>query len=768
MKLSRRQFHVMSGAAGLSALTSGPLAARDGEARWYNKVKRWAQINMTADDAAAFDLSFWRDYWKVTRSQGVMLSAGGQLAFYPTKLADQPRASGLGDRDLFGDLAKAARDDGLVVLARLSLRGSPELVRKYPDWANVDASGKKLATPCMNGGYYWTYGADIVREIAHRYRPSGFTLSGWGPNYSLCYCGTCSSLFLKDTGQSLPREKKWEDPLYRRWVEWNNDRVVALWDHSNQVAREAGGPDCLWVGQLVGSMLTRNLKQLSDRTPLMMIDHQSAENESGPVDNSVFGKTLNGLRDWQRPATVATALYAPRLNSPTREEITMWMAEGIAGGARPWWNIIGGYTEDKRRFAILPELMQWHERNERYLVDRRPAANVGLVWSDTNNLWFGREDLVQQVRLPWQGMVNALTRARIPFTVVHADDIDRDAAGLAGLVLPNLGAMTDKQIEAIRRFAAGGGGVLATGETSLYDSYGSPRPDYGLADLFGTSLAGTRPFPPEKGLTEEQLLRGQLGQIQGAGAYIPTELAASSRSLQSFLRLTPELRHNAYGPKRADEPSPAVGAARHPALRGFDATDLIYFGGRLHPLRVAPDAQTLLTFVPEIKDTQPENAVFTDRYTDLPGLVVRENPHGGRAAFLPADLDRRYAQRNLPDHAELMANLTRWITHDSIPLRVEASGLFDFNLYRQPGRLILHIANLNNSATWRKPIDEFVPSGIVDLQVRLPTDMKLAASAKLLVADRSLPVSFENGWAALRVPSVLSHEVVVIDQTEWP
>lgn len=761
MDVSRRDFNLLSAAAAL-ALVPRQVSARPAEGKWYERVKRWGQLNLAASDVAEFDLPFWRSYWKATRSQGVIISAGGQLAFYPTNLADQPRAPGLGDRDLFGDVVKACRDDGMEVLARMSLRGAPDLMAKHPEWVNVSANGTRLTTPCMNGGYFYDYGADIVREVAQRYRPAGFTLSGWGTNYALCYCDTCTSLFRKATGQAIPQKRNFDDPVYRRWVEWNSDQVIALWDHGNQVAKAAGGPDCLWCGQLYGSMLTRSLKRITDRAPIMMLDHQAPEDESGLTDNSVIGKLVNGVGDWRKSVPNGSAFYSPRLNSPQQEELTLWMVEGMAGGVSPWWNLVGAYTEDKRRFAMLPPLMQWHEKNERYLYDRRPVASVGLVWSDTNNIFFGREKPHERVQSPFQGMVNALNRARIPFVVIHADNIDRDTRDVAGIILPNIGAMTDEQIAAVRRFSNRGGGVLATGETSLYDQYGARRADFGLADLFGAHAPENVQAPPAAGSSPQVLESIQSSILASAGVYLPTSLIESSQSQQTFLRLTPELRRDAWGPRRQDEPSTAAGEKRHPALQGFDATDIVYYGGTLQPLRIEPDARALLTFVPPVQGGgMPEYSVFKVTHTDIPGLLVRDPDGKGRTAFLPADLDRRYADFNNPDHAILLANLVRWIVRDAVPITVDAPGSFEVNVYHQPSRMIVHITNLNNSAAWRKPVEEFVPSGPLDLRIKLSPDVK-PSSARMLVAEKSMPFTVADGWVSVRVPSVLAHELIVI------
>ena len=57
------------------------------------------------------------------------------------------------------------------------------------------------------------------------------------------------------------------------------------------------------------------------------------------------------------------------------------------------------------------------------------------------------------------------------------------------LILANVLCMSDEEIERIRNWVARGKGLVATGETSLYDENYRQRTDYGLADLFGVSVS---------------------------------------------------------------------------------------------------------------------------------------------------------------------------------------------------------------------------------------------------------------------------------------
>jgi len=146
--------------------------------------------------------------------------------------------------------------------------------------------------------------------------------------------------------------------------------------------------------------------------------------------------------------------------------------------------------------------------------------------------------------------------------------------------------------------------------------------------------------------------------------------------------------------------------------------------------------------------------------TDIPGLVLSQ--HGrARVAYLPADLDRQYARQLLPDHAALLANIVRWAAEGSLPLEVEGTGLIDCHLYRQEGRLILHLVNLTSEATWRAPLHELIRVGHLTVKLRLPPGMR-QPTARLLVSEAARPVAVQDGMAVIEIPSILDHELLVL------
>jgi len=314
-------------------------------------------------------------------------------------------------------------------------------------------------------------------------------------------------------------------------------------------------------------------------------------------------------------AMYANGRTSYRVASMPTAEARMWMIAGIAGGIQPWWHHVGAYHEDRRMYQTAGPVMKWHKANETYLANRKPIASVGLVWSQRNTDFYGRDNAAELVDAPYEGYAQALIRARIPYLPVHAADIDRESAGLSTLILANVGAMSDGECAAVRRFVARGGSLIATGESTLYNEWGDARPDFALADLLHVHRQGIATRAPAAG--------GRRG---------------ATASIHTYLRLHPELRARVYGPKTGNEP-PATGT-RHPVLNGFEETDIIPFGGTLPALRIDQGATSLLTLVPEFPVYPPETAWMRESDSGIPGLVVSEAAGGGRVAYLAADLDR--------------------------------------------------------------------------------------------------------------------------------
>lgn len=709
---------------------------------WYRRTYRWGQTNINEKDPIRYDIRWWRDYWKRTRTQGVVINAGGIVAYYPSKHLLHHQAQFLNGRDLYGELTRAAHEDGLVVFARMdSNRAHEPFYKAHPDWFALNAEGEPyragdLYLSCINGPYYEQYIPEILREIIAWEKPEGFTDNSWSglDRNSICYCSNCKHKFHEATGKDLPRRPDWDDPVYRQWIEWGYQRRLEIWDLNNRTTKEAGGPDCIWVGMISGHVLSsaarfRDLKEICRRADMIMLDQQT-RGQGGFQVNGETGKRIHGLLGWDKLSPESMATYGPRKTARPIPEVRMWMFEGFAGTIQPWWHHVGAYQEDRRQFEVVEPVYRWHRTHQDYLVNRQPVATVGVVWSQRNVDYYGRDNANELAWVPYRGMTEALIRARIPFLPLHADHVERDAGQFSVLILPNLAAMSDAQEEAVRAFVRRGGALIATGETSLYDEYGERRPDFALADLFAARYTGKRHGPLDPARTEH-----------------------------SYLRLTPDVGQDVDGPRSGEEPTGSE--PRHPVLRGFEKTNILAFGGVLLEVKPGSAAVVPLTLVPDFPVFPPEDSWMRVPRTDIPGLILSQR-NSARIAYLPADIDRRFDHGNAPDHGDLLANLVRWAAGDSIPLEVQGPGLIDCHLYRQQERLILHLVNLTSAGTWRTPVHESIPVGPLTVGVKLLEGVRGQRLRLTVSGETSAPLR-RDGWARFEVKSIVDHEVAVIE-----
>jgi len=722
---------------------------------WYLRTYRWGQTNLTEIDPIRYDNEWWRKYWRKTNVQGIIVNASGIVTYYPTKFSELHKALYLEGRDLFGDIVDEAQKEDLVVLARIdSNRVHNKFYMEHPNWTAVDKNGEPykagdLYIQCINSPYYYEYLPEVLKEIIETYDCDGITDNSWSglDRNHICYCQYCREKFKKETGLDLPAGKNWQDKTYKKWIEWSYSKRIQIWEYNNKVTRKSGGEDCVWAGMLGGNVSSesrrfRDLKELGEKSEIVMLDMQARREKSTIQQNGEAGKLIHQLVGWEKLVPESTPMYQAgnptfRKTSNPKAEALMWAYDGAAGGIQPWWHHIGAYHEDRRQYETSKPLFEWHKKNEKYLIEREPVANIGILWSQRNIDFYGQDNANNLVMDPWEGFARVLIRGRTPYLPVHIDNLDQKRENFSVLILPHLGVMTDEQCESIRDFVYEGGSIIASGETSLYNKWGEMRKDFALADLFKASS-----------------LKTSHGSVSGE------KESWDDWSLHSYLRLFPELRAEIDGPYTGEEPE--ISDKRHQILEGFGKTDILPFGGNLHAVEVN-EGKVLFNFIPPFPIYPPETSWMREYQTNLPGLVLNETECGGRIAYLAADIDRCYGRDNLPDHYHLLNNIVRWAARDNIPLEVKGEGFIDCHLYQQEEKLILHIINLTNSETWKPALHELVTIGPFNIKIQCPENINIE-QIKSKVNNENINFKVDkNNWIEFEVESIKGHELIIIE-----
>jgi len=93
-------------------------------------------------------------------------------------------------------------------------------------------------------------------------------------------------------------------------------------------------------------------------------------------------------------------------------------------------------------------------------------------------------------------------------------ELARAESGIKTLILPRAIALSDREVDAIKQFAAGGGRVIADAVCARFDEHGKLRPRPALDELFGVNTASEPIFPrPMKALNRITPLPGEKGPM---------------------------------------------------------------------------------------------------------------------------------------------------------------------------------------------------------------------------------------------------------------
>lgn len=671
---------------------------------WPEAATRWTQLTLAEDDPLHLDVDFWTELMRDSRSNAVCLSAGGYIAYYPTNVPYHYRSAHLGEGDPFGQLVAAARGLDMHVMARVDPHAMhADAAQAHPEWLARDAEGRPIehwAYPgiwlsCAFTGYHREFVTEVAREIVREYDVDAIFANRWDGYAGISYSEDARRSFRDETGFDLPAKEN--DPTDPAWPAYVAWRRRKL---SELVALWDGAvrdvrPHARFIPNL-GSLAARDLDRDLIRKHYPLFVVDK-QGRSGIQPPWFAGRVAKRSR----------ALYPDRpvvlITSVGPEHTHRWKDSVAPPEETKTW-IVDGFAQGAR---------PWFTKFNATISDPRwvPAVvDAFRLHADLEPVLEGME-ITAEVALfdphrpaaDEDGFYQALVEARVPFELIADQALTPERLQRHKvLVLANADRLSDAQCQVIREYVAAGGGLVAAHESSLYDENGERRPNFGLADVFGADLV-----TPARGPVKN-----------------------------NYISLMDE----------------------HPVNAGFGGATRIIGGTRLLGVRAREDARVPFRFIPDFPDL-PMEEVYVRQAPDLPAVVARQEPGGGRVVHLPFDVGSVFWEALQADHGRLIGNAVLWALGGESEVSVDGPGLVDLAVRRDDDGFAVTLVNLSNPMTMRGAVRETIPLPAQTVTVRLPEGAS-DVSARLLVAGTEAKVTTREGRAEVQVPELGLVEVV--------
>lgn len=478
-------------------------------------------------------------------------------------------------------------------------------------------------------------------------------------NYYVCACKHCRERYAQHTGFEMP---DYPEPSF-----WNN------WE--NQAWRDY----CRWRQVNHGEFYKEAWKVIGEHREDFVLSFCTCESspssglrlypacweESQPGTNVVFYENWghSWYFSWRRYAWeyVVSRAFGYSHGNPTlglsyphsEEEKPGDWAHMLMNGINSWRH--DAAPMDNNAPSSEQKTIKWELQYKDLLRHVSPAAEVAILFSRSTRDYYRQtsadryqSDLFTDEAAGWY---QTLIEAQIPVRIVMEDTLDaKELAEVSVLILPNVGCMDSATASLIRNWVSKGGNLVATGETSLFDTRGNKRTDFLLGDLFGLRYLHTEGLyhlamtidEAKTGCSEPSpLLGGLSGRIQHREAQVLTEivsddvtqLASIWHYYQDFERY-PGLAERQFGGGRVVYISGRPGRHHHVPLAACMVPDNNYI---LH------DREYIDERVPEwgviiraiVNELMPETPMI--RLENLPQGVIANTmtrPDGGLNIYL--------------------------------------------------------------------------------------------------------------------------------------
>jgi hypothetical protein len=650
----------------------------------------------------------------------------------------------LGERDLVKELTEACEKRDIDTTCLMQVVCNQRAHDEHPEWRQINSEGKACdVSPrvCFNNPEYRDYFLTLVEEVAS-YRIKAILLDEFDFNGRLgggmmCYCKHCRSLFNARFGGEMPTQEDWNNPQWINFIRFRFDSLTGFARGVKECLKESAPEVMLSIISYSGIWLDwKRLQPVEEFSQYLDFFCLDAE---GILNSPILARFFSAYsREKAEIMGASTSVFGQRIKEPETElksksasicEVMTVLSHNLS------WNMDIGYKPLPEKSIISKDIFEFYsigtqeinKRREWVTGKQQSLAEIAIFYSEKSKIYYGRDNINLYCD-EFMGYFEILLNSGSIFDLVGTKHLNKACLSKYKLlILPSAACLSEEEVECLREYVSGGGKIIASYNTSLFDSYGKELDDFALKDVFGCSRGIKIP-------KEDYTLREKHKQIRDK-----------------------ELEYGFFRHCSFDRKIPGY-ALPIPVVTLKNCT------GKVKG-EVFRSQKGLKTYCPGF--------VNSVTFSDEAFPVIIENKFGkGSAVYVGAKLGALYAEAAPGFVRRVILDEINNLIGNELNIKVTAPSCVEVTAYKQENRIIIH---LNNRQTVPDRFDlgfllapsmyeaeDILP--VYDVKVELKNvSAESIERAYIAPARRDIEAVDSKGKLVFNVPKVKYHSMVVIE-----
>ncbi len=277
------------------------------------------------------------------------------------------------------------------------------------------------------------------------------------------------------------------NPLMQEWARFRAFSLAQRYGEYDAYIHRLNPQVALEGNPNVNFALNKGFSQGVDLAQLLEHGDIVWSEEPNQAEWTADGRLVSKIRSFKAVRSMGKSLFVYTGGMRGASSPRLRMAEAMAYNDMNLGDVgeIGALRADGASITAEPEdarYIEFFHAHAQDLVDTSSVADAAVLRSfpavEFNPARGGVSTILFE---------QTLIQTRVPFDIIFDRHL-KDLAKYKVLVLADQDALSDAEVAQIRTFVENGGGLVATGDTSLYTDWRWRRGRFGLADLFGRDL----------------------------------------------------------------------------------------------------------------------------------------------------------------------------------------------------------------------------------------------------------------------------------------